>query len=334
MADATTLKAATGPAPAAGAVTVDVSIVIVTWNSARWIGRCLASIPAACEGLSFETIVFDNASSDATVSIASGSAIILESPDNAGFAAATNRALRTSRGRYVFLLNPDCELPPRGITALHDFAERMRSASAVAPLLVDESGSSQREFQLRRLPSLASLLVEVFAVGRFLPWLTSGHRYRKLDFSKPQRIEQPAAAALLVRRDVFDEIGPLDEQFAPAWFEDVDYCRRLAAAGKEIWAVPTAPVRHFGGSSLESLSFAEFNEVWYRNMWLYARKWLGAWRAEVLRWGIVVSMLLRCGAALVGLARPAVGRKKTFSAYSNVLVKALGRWGGSSRSFS
>lgn len=323
-----------GMAPRAEPSAIDVSILVVTWNSARWIERCLGSIPAACEGLAYEVIVCDNASSDESVALASAAGDVIRSTTNDGFAAGTNRAFGRSRGRYIFLLNPDCELPPRSITILYEFAERVPSAAGAAPLLEDESGGSQREFQLRRLPTLASLLADVFAVGRFLPSMTAHHRYRKLDLTEPQPVEQPAAAALLLRRDVFEEVGPLDEQFAPAWFEDVDYCRRLAAAGKQIWAVPSTPVKHFGGSSLESLSFAEFNEVWYRNMWLYARKWLGHGKSETLRWAIAASMLLRCGAALAGVAHPEVGRRKAFAAYANVFRKALSGWGGSSRSSS
>lgn len=312
----------------------DVSLLVVTWNSARWIERCLGSIPAACAGLTFETIVCDNASTDATLERIGATAPVIRSVTNEGFAAATNRAFRRASGRYVFLLNPDCELAPGAIAALHGFLERTPAAAAAAPLLEDERGDSQREFQFRRLPTLPSLAAEVLSLGRFLPNATARHRYRHLDLTVPQRVEQPAGAALLIRRSVFEEVGPLDEQFSPAWFEDVDYCRRLAEAGREIWVVPTAAARHFGGASLEHLSFAEFNDFWYRNMWRYSRKWLGEGRSEVLRWVIIVSMVLRCGASLAGIAHRDIGGRVACRAYSDVLRKAFDRWDDSSRSSS
>jgi GT2 family glycosyltransferase len=319
--------------PAGAAVTLprtaplDLSILIVTWNSERWIDRCLRSIPAACEGLSYEVVVHDNASADATLTHLGG-ATVLRSPSNAGFAAGTNRAFAASRGRYVFLLNPDCELAPRALTVLFDFLVRHPEAAAAAPLLSDEGGDSQREFQLRRLPTLSTLTAEVLLLDKLFPnnRTTAHHRYRDLDLSVPQRVEQPAAAALLLRRDAVDEIGALDEQFAPAWFEDVDYCRRLAALGKEVWVVPEAQARHFGGSSLEHISFARFVDVWYRNMWRYARKWLPAGQAETLRWMIIIGMLLRCMAGLVGFRPRGVGRWDAFRAYAAVLKKAFDRW--------
>ncbi|HVR39472.1 MAG TPA: glycosyltransferase family 2 protein [Thermoanaerobaculia bacterium] len=307
---------------------IDLSIVIVTWNSERWIDRCLRAIPAACDGLEYEVVVYDNASHDATLAHIGDEFRVMRSSHNDGFAAGTNRALRDSRGRYVFLLNPDCELAPRALTLLFEFLESHPNAAAAAPLLEDAVGDSQREFQLRRLPTLKTLAAEVLLMRRLFPKnrATAHYRYRDLDLSEPRRIEQPAAAALLIRRDVLDEVGSFDEQFSPAWFEDVDYCRRLAQAKKEIYVVPAAVAQHAGGASLEHIDFATFNEVWYRNMWRYARKWLPPARAEALRWVIILGMLLRCVAAIAGFAHPEIGRWRAFRAYAHVLKKAFDRW--------
>ncbi len=319
----------TGRTDLVAARPVDVSILIVTWNSERFIDRCLRSIGAACEGLAHEVVIHDNASEDATLkAIHDPNARILRSAVNTGFAAGTNRAIAAARGKYVFLLNPDCELEPHAITRLYEFLELHPGVAAAAPLLVDESGDIQREFQLRRLPTLRTLAAEVLMLDKLFPRnrTTARHRYRDLDLSEPRRIEQPAAAALLIRRSVVDEVGPLDEQFAPAWFEDVDYCRRLAEFRKDIFVVPAAGARHFGGASLEHMPFARFTDVWYGNMWRYANKWLGASRTETLRWIIIAGMLLRCASSLVGMRPNGVRRWDAFRAYWNVLKKALNRW--------
>ena len=307
---------------------VDLSILIVTWNSERWIERCLRSIPEACEGLAYEVIVYDNASEDSTLSLLGSDARVIRAAGNDGFATATNRAFVESRGRYVFLLNPDCELAPRALTLLFEFLETHPDAAAAAPLLVDESGDSQREFQLRRFPTLRTLASEVLLLDKVFPEnrAIAHYRYRDLDLTEPVRVEQPAAAALLIRREVFDDVGPFDEQFWPAWFEDVDYCRRLAQAKKDVYVVPAASVRHFGGASLEHISFATFTDLWYRNLWRYAQKWLRPGEAETLRWVIIVGMLLRCGAAIAGLAHRDVGRLNAFRAYAHVLGRAFDRW--------
>ena len=310
---------------------LDLSILIVTWNSERFIDRCLRSIAAACEGLSYEVVIHDNASGDDTLAHL-GEARVIRSSANRGFAAGTNRAFDASRGRYVFLLNPDCELAPRALTEVFDFLEQHPHIAAAAPLLIDESGDSQRNFQLRRLPTLWTFMAEVLLVDKVFPRnaATARYRYHDLDLTAPRRVEQPAAAALLLRRETVEEIGPLDEAFAPAWFEDVDYCRRLAEKQKEVWVVPAAQARHFGGASLQHITFATFVDVWYRNMWRYARKWMRPAQSEALRWGIIIGMLLRCMAGILGFHPRGVARWDAFRGYRNVLRKAFERWSPSS----
>ena len=140
---------------------LDLSIAIVTWNSERWIDRCLQSIAAACGGLSYEVIVYDNASSDETLAAIAETVADLEvikGAANDGFAAGVNRVATRANGRYFFLLNPDCELGPRALETLVEFLDATPVVAAAAPLLSDEAGDSQREFQLRRLPTLATLV--------------------------------------------------------------------------------------------------------------------------------------------------------------------------------
>lgn len=319
---------------------VEVSLLIVTWNSERWIERCLRSIPAACNGMRYEVVIQDNASTDATLGQLSTrtatSVRVLESPENAGFAAATNRASHHSRGRYLFLLNPDCELEPDAIVRLVRFLDAHPEVAAAAPLLIGEEGRPQSDFQLRRFPTLGALASEILLLDKIAPRnrATAHYRYHDLDITEPRPIEQPAAAAFVVRRDVFERIGPLDEQFWPAWFEDVDYCRRLAAAGEQVWIVPSARVRHVGGASLRQLSFDRFTDLWYRNMWRYANKWLSASEVEWLRWTIMGGMVLRSIAAIGAPPSQAAGRVDAIRAYMKVLGKAFNRWDDSSPSSS
>lgn len=331
-----TLEARSGTGSGKEARPLDLSIVIVTWNSERWIDRCLRSIPAASEGLDYEVVIHDNASSDGTLAAVDGGSAgagplqLIRSSENRGFAAATNSGFAESAGRYVFLLNPDCELAPRALTELVAFLEAHPDVAAAAPLLNDEGGTTQRDFQLRRFPTLTTLVVELMLLDKLFPGnpSTKRYRYRDLQLDRPRRVEQPAGAALLLRREVFDRVGPFDEAFSPAWFEDVDYCQRLAHANLEVWVVPAARGKHFGGASLESMEFSKFAEIWYRNMWRYARKWMSPLRAEALRWAIVAGMLLRCTAALAGLAPRIIGRKVALRAYSRVMRAAIGKWEG------
>lgn len=317
---------------------VDVSILIVTWNSASWIGRCLRALPQACGELRYEVIVHDNASRDTTSSIVrafDAPWLGFESSENHGFAAGSNSALRRATGRFVFYLNPDCEPAPNSIAKLVDYLDHNSAASAAVPLLMDEQGIPQREFQLRRFPTLKSLAADILLLDHLFPSNQASflYRYRDVDISRVQTIEQPAAAALMVRRDVLDRVGAFDEQFAPAWFEDVDFCKRLWTQGGAIHLVPDSVTTHRGGASLDHVPYDQFLGVWYRNLYLYAQKWLEPAEVQILRWTIVVGALIRAVATAVGLSSVRTSRFRAVRAYLQVSRDALRKWDDRSPSF-
>ncbi|MFZ2492814.1 MAG: glycosyltransferase family 2 protein [Thermoanaerobaculia bacterium] len=324
---------------------VDVSLLIVTWNSERWIERCLRSIDVAASGLTCEIVVCDNGSRDGTLervrriletAAADRLTHVIGLPDNQGFAAGINHAFRRSSGRFAFLLNPDCELQEASLTRLVEFLDSRPDVAAAAPLLHDDDGKVQREFQLRRLPTFGMLTAEILLVSKAFPGnrTTSRYRYRDLDVREPVRIEQPAAAALLVRRETMLQVGPLDERFSPAWFEDVDLCRRFVERAKPVFLVPSSHVTHSGGSSLETMQFGEFTGIWYRNMWRYAQKWMSSGETEALRWFMIGGMMLRIVAAIVGFRPEGVPLREALRAYAGVLKGAFERWDVSSPSSS
>jgi GT2 family glycosyltransferase len=314
---------------------VDVSVVVITWNSAQWIGRCVQSIAAASGDLSYELLLHDNDSADDSAGVAVGKVTperlkITRSSSNLGFAGGINSVLGSAEGRYVLLLNPDCELKAGAIARLVEYLDANPDVGAAAPLLVGDNGSPQRDFQLRRFPTFASLAADVLMLSSVFPRnrISSSYRYRDLDITAPHAVEQPAAAALLIRREVLKVVGPLDEQFAPAWFEDVDYCRRIWNAGYQIHLVPDAVVTHSGGSSLEHVPHDEFITIWYENLFRYARKWLDADQSEQLRSLIVVGAFARAMAA-TGMG---THRWATCKAYLQIARKALTQWNAPSRS--
>lgn len=319
---------------------VAVSILIVTWNSAPWIERCLTSIEAAAGDLPCEVLIFDNASTDETQTLirrhTADHVTVIESDVNLGFSGAMNRLIEQSSGAYLLCLNADSEPEPDCIAKLVNHLDAHPDVAAAAPLLSHHDGEPQNEWQLRTLPSLRSIAAEVLLLNKVFPangW-SMGHAYRSIDLDDVQRVEQPAAAALLLRRSVVQTIGAFDETFEPAWFEDVDYCRRMANAGLPIDLVPSARAHHFGGASLQKMPFDEFIAIWYRNLFRYVTKWFSTPQAEIVRWMIIVGMVARIIATTSFIVRPPVARRVALRGYSTVLQEALARWSGTSRSSS
>ncbi|MBI4875709.1 MAG: glycosyltransferase family 2 protein, partial [Acidobacteria bacterium] len=229
------------------------AIAVVAHNSAGVIGRCLESCLRASPA---EVLVIDNASADATleeVRRVPGVRCIANSA-NLGFAGAANQAVRATRAPLVLLLNPDAELLG-SLEALERACEQP-GIGAAAGLLAGEDGEPQRGFAVRRLPTATALVFECLGLNRLWPSNPVNRRYRclDLDLALEQDVEQPPGAFLMFRREAWERLGGLDEGFYPVWFEDADFCRRLAGAGFRVRFVPSVRARHRGGHSFEGVS--------------------------------------------------------------------------------
>ncbi len=255
----------------------DVGVVIVTFNSARVIGRCLASLlsPGAAEPPSI--VVVDNASSDDTREILRRYPDIrlIENRENRGFAAGVNQGIRELPCRLILLVNPDAELR-QGLESLRNEFQRP-AVGAATGLLIGADGRPQTGFGIRRFPTPQALVFEALGLNRIWPGNPVNRRYRWLDgdFSRPADVEQPAGAFLMLRRDVWERLGGFDEHFCPVWFEEVDFLRRLSRAGFRIRFQPAAIAAHEGAHSLRNIEWEWRQLYWYASLCRYSAKHFG-----------------------------------------------------------
>jgi len=255
-------------------------IVVVTYNSEEAIGACLeaaARTPA-------ELLVVDNASTDGTVAQVRRwpQVQLILNRSNRGFASAVNQGLAALDCEAVLLLNPDAILQT-GIDALAE-AVSAPGVAAAAGKLVGQDGRPQSGFSLRRFPTAAALAFEALGLNRIWPGNPVNRRYRCLDIDldRPAEVEQPAGAFLMIRKDVWSELGGLDENFYPLWFEEVDFLRRAHRRGYSTRYVPAAVARHRGGHSVEKLPVGCRELYWYGSLLRYTSKHFGpAGRAAV-----------------------------------------------------
>jgi N-acetylglucosaminyl-diphospho-decaprenol L-rhamnosyltransferase len=264
-------------------------VVIVTYNSADMIERCLAS----CGDLPI--VVVDNASSDATCELVRRHSVVtlIANPTNDGFASAVNQGVSALAEELVLLLNPDTELKTP-LDAL-EVACLEPGTGIAAGQLGNESGQPQRGFTLRRFPEAGTLIFEVLGINRLLPANRLNRSYRcfDLDLSCATEAEQPAGAFLMFRREVWQRLGGFDTQFYPVWFEDVDFCKRAHDLGLKIQYVPQVMAWHQGGHSIASLDWACREVYWYVSLLKYASK---HFRPRAFRWvsaAVVLGSLFR-----------------------------------------
>ncbi len=250
-------------------MTADTLAVVVRWRGGDEVAACLASLLAHGGKRLAGIVLVDSGSGDGGAErLASEFSTIrvMALEDNLGFANAANRGAAENGEERLLLLNPDTELLPGALDELAEGLDRRPAVAGTVPLLEGADGVSQHRWQLRRLPSTFRL-----ATGR------SGAPAFASPPAAEQPVAQPAAAAWLIRRSVWQALDGFDESFAPAWWEDVDFCARLdqqrrtgSFPATDGFVVQTAArILHHGGSSVASLGDEAFLTAYYRNLTRY-----------------------------------------------------------------
>jgi N-acetylglucosaminyl-diphospho-decaprenol L-rhamnosyltransferase len=289
----------------------DIGIVIVTYNSGAEIGPCLDAALAT----GADVVVVDNASSDQTTAEAARRGVrLIANSVNRGFAAAANQGFAVLDDPYVLLLNPDAVISG-SLDPLRRACDLPRSAGAGGRLL-DREGKPQAGFMVRRLPTPAALALEVLLLNRIWPGNPINRRYRGQDWDLDRCFPagQPAGAFLMVRRAVWRELNGFDESFYPLWFEDVDFCRRVADHGYLLYYVPEAVACHTGGHSIQRLPLEMRRYYWYGSLLRYSAKHFRPAAFRAVCAAVVSGSLLR--GAVESLRRRS---RKPIAAYGAVL---------------
>ncbi len=231
----------------------DLSIIILNWNVAGLLEACLRSLPSALGHWSrrTEVLVVDNASTDGSVEMVRREfpgVRLIALDRNLGFSGGNNAGIRASRGKYLFLLNPDTIAHPGSIAMLADYMEAHPEAGIIGPRLLNPDGTLQPS--RRRFPTMATALIESTPLQRWLPNAPILRRFYILDRAdaETQEVDWVSGAALMCRREALMQAGMLD----PGYFmfsEEVDLCRRVSNAGWRIVYLPEAEITHYGGQS-------------------------------------------------------------------------------------
>ena len=316
---------------------MDLSVIIVSWNVRDLLRQCLRSISSEQSAVNIqqspvhrlrltEILVVDNASADGTVEMLHAEfpdVRVIPNSNNAGFTRGNNQALAVAQGRYLFLLNPDTELRLGALQALIDYADAHPRAGIIGPRLFYGDGAPQSS--RRRLPTLATAFLESTKLQQWFPRNRALTRYYMLD--KPddatQEVDWVNGAAMFVRREVYDQIGGLDEAFF-MYSEELDWCYRAKRAGWQIVYLPTAQVTHYEGKSSEQV-VASRDVYFHSSKIRFFRKYRGALVAEILRAFLLLTFAYQLAEEF---AKWLVGHKRALraariKAYARVLASGL-----------
>lgn len=253
---------------------MDLSIIVVSWNTKQLLDDCLASIYRETKNIELEIFVVDNASQDKSAEMVQEKypqAKLIPNKGNRGFAAANNQALRQTKGSYVLILNPDTVIKNNAINkALAVLSERPE-VGILGPKTYNKDGTVQRT--VRRDPTLSASLFIAAKLQRIFPAAHALQNYyhHDFDYSREAYVEQVQGSFMLARRAVLDKIGIFDEKFF-IWFEEVDLCLRARCAGWKILYSPKAEIIHYGGESFAQVGTIKKQIMFFRSMFRLFKK--------------------------------------------------------------
>lgn len=300
------------------------SILIVNWNVSDLLRDCLRSIERGRGDLAVEVIVVDSASQDGSVDMVATEfpwVTLLPQTENVGFPRGNNIALAQARGDYLLLLNPDTVVLDDALAEMVAYLRAHPDVGAVGPQLLNPDGSVQSS--RRRFPTLATGFFESTWLEGLAPAVL--RRYYALDLpdDATAEVEWLTGACIMVPRAVYERVGGLDEAYF-MYSEELDWCRRIVAAGWRVVYHPAARVvHHVGKSSEQAVTARHIN--FQRAKLRYFRKYHGRAAAGVLRLFLLANYAWQW--ALEGL-KGVLGsqrelRRQRMRAYGDVLRSGL-----------
>lgn len=243
---------------------MSLSVLIVNWNSRDYLRKCLQAIRVTSADLVTQVVVVDGGSFDGCDEMLAAEfphVEFVQSPDNIGFGRSNNLGFQRVTGDFLLLLNPDTELKPDALRAMHVQLCELPQAGLLGPRLLNSDGTLQTSCVQAQPTPWNQFLDLNFLRRRFPQWSLWGNR-EAFTARQPVSVEAVSGACMLLHSDTFRQLGGFASHFF-MYGEDLDLCARVRAAGRKVYHVPGAEVIHHGGGSSAG-TFSKFSTVLMR----------------------------------------------------------------------
>jgi GT2 family glycosyltransferase len=311
---------------------MELSVIIVNWNSSEYLKKCLGSLYLNLSDVEFEVIVVDNASYDGCGEMLRSefpTVRFIQVTKNLGFAGANNLGFAHSSGDNLLFLNPDTQVIGSAVNLMLSNLKSLPNAGAVGCRLLNSDGSVQIPC-IQPFPTIVNQVLDTDHLIRRFPRLKIWRVMPLFHYKgKPEPVEVISGACLMVKSEVFRAVG----MFSPDYFmyaEDVDLCYRIDRAGFHAYYVGEAAVIHHGGASTRRSKINHFNTVAKReSIALFFRKHGGKWKAFSYRFSMmgvsIVRLFILATLFPAGIAlHRASSLAYAFAKWSKVLSWSLG----------
>ena len=230
---------------------MDVSLIIVNWNTCDILRDCLKSVFQQTKEIDFEVIVVDNASTDGSAEMVKKDftqVILIENSENRGFAVANNQGIAIAKGCFVLLLNSDTVVFDNAIEKVVAFADSVPKAGIIGCRILDSNRALQPTCFM--FPSILNMLLSTTYLYKLFPKSKFFGREQMTWWNRDdvREVDVVTGCFMLVRRDVAEEIGVMDERFF-MYGEETDWCYRFRKNGWKVIFTPEAEIIHYGGQS-------------------------------------------------------------------------------------
>ena len=234
---------------------MDLSIIIVNWNTQQLLRDCLDSVIVHPQGLDLEIFVVDNGSADGSPEMVEREfpkVILIRNADNRGFAAANNQAIERARGRYILLLNSDTIVHGHVLANTVGYMDRHPDVAVLGCRVLNPDGSIQPS--CGRFPGLLNLVILSSGLWKLSsPAFLARSQLRPLEGDTAEDVDYVSGCFMCLRHSALAEVGVLDEKFF-FFGEEVDWCRRFRDKGYIVRAAPVGVITHLGSASARTLN--------------------------------------------------------------------------------
>ncbi len=277
---------------------LDVSVIIVSWNTRDILRDCLRSVFEQTHEIAFEVIVTDNASHDGTVDMIRQEfpqVIVIANKDNRGFAAANNQAMEIAKGRYVLLLNPDTLVLDGAIQKSVAYADEHSDIGVLGcQVWLNEQEIQRTCFSF---PSAVSLIFQKLGFRRLFP---RSRIFGRVDYGWWDRdtimdVDVVSGMYMLVRQEAMEKVGMMDEDYF-VYAEETDWCFRFKKAGWRCVFWPFARIIHLdGGNKSTDLVKVKMYVQMQKSMLIFYKKQRGVFAWVTVKGLYILSLLIRYG---------------------------------------
>jgi len=258
------------------------SVITVSWKVRDKLKVNLEELFKSRTDFNWEVFVVDNNSADGTAEMIRSEfprVRLIVNDDNFGFARANNQALQQVTGDFILLLNPDMKVNSQTLRQTVAWLQNNPQAWVAGGRLIDEADKNIAS--VRRFPALTDQLAIVLKLPHLFSKILNKYLCVDFDYGQAAKVDSVRGSFFAIRRSALEKVGLLDERFF-IWFEEVDYCRRVYAAGGEVWYTPAASCLDLVGASFKQLPRGRAQRYFRNSQLKYFVKWHGLGRAGLL----------------------------------------------------